>query len=57
MKRQHNHKYKLVAFDEKTGKAVYRCKCGVDRIRQAKCVYRDDIPLVVAKPATEEESR
>lgn len=31
-----NHRFRPVSFNEKTGEAVYACKCGIEWPRKAK---------------------
>lgn len=44
MKKPHcpkNHRFRPISFNEKTGAAVYACKCGIQWKRQAKFVCRE----------------
>lgn len=33
-----NHRFRPISFDEKTGDAIYACKCGIKWPRKAKFV-------------------
>lgn len=37
-----NHRFRPVSFDEDTGQAVYACKCGITKNRQAGIICKKD---------------
>jgi hypothetical protein len=36
-----NHRFRPITFNEKTGAAVYVCKCGIQIKRQAKFICKE----------------